>query len=209
MFDSDKRNWIVVLPIVGMGIGYLLLLGYMVWGRAPSLNAAVVSTSPPPPRASIDRWDAYEQVRAAAQAEAADAQPVSASAQWQAVSKEQLLDGASNWSFVFYSPADGSSLDVIASTEAAQVVNQTRVWVTPKVLDEGAWQAGPRDALLAFLAYGGQAFLDEHPQAVVNLHLAESSAGDPVWTIVALNPEDRSLLSTMIDANTGQILSLS
>jgi hypothetical protein len=51
-------------------------------------------------------------------------------------------------------------------------------------------------------------FLDEHPQAVVDLHLAESDSGSPVWAIVALDVSDRSLLSLLIDADTGQVLSV-
>jgi len=207
MADNDKRNWLLVLPVAGMGIGYLVLLGYMLWGNVFGLTAAATTASPTPTRTLIDLWDAYGQARAAAQTEAEDAQFVSASTQWQAVSEQVLLDGASNWSFVFYSSANSNSLDVVANTGTAQVVNQTRVWVAPKMLDEGAWQAGPRDALLAFLAYGGRAFLDEHPQAVVDLHLAESGEGEAVWTIVALNSEDRSLLSLLVDTDTGQVLS--
>ena len=62
-----------------------------------------------------------------------------------------------------------------------------------------------------FLAYDGRTFLAEHPQAMVDLHLAGREANDDgggaVWTIVALDPEDRSLSSLLIDAETKQILS--
>jgi hypothetical protein len=86
------------------------------------------------------------------------------------------------------------------------VANQTRVWVAPGALAEGAWQAEPRDALQVFLAYGGREFLDQHPQAVVNLNLTESEEESPVWTIAALDPADRSLLSLAINAETRQVL---
>ena len=207
MRGNGKRNWLLVLPVAGMGIGYLLLLGYKVWANVLGLTAAATTASPTPARALIDLWDAYGQARAAAQAQAEDAQLVSASTQWQAVDKETLLEGASSWSFVFYSPGNSSSLDVVVNAGTAQVVNQTRVWVAPGVLDEGAWRTGPRDALLVFLAYGGQAFFDKHPQAVLDLHLAEGSGGSPVWSVVVLDPEDRSLLSVLVDAGTGQVLS--
>ena len=77
-----------------------------------------------------------------------------------------------------------------------------------EALAEGAWQAEPQDALQVFLAYGGQEFLDQHPQAVVNLHLAESEEEGPVWTIAALDPADRSLLSLAVSAETRQVLSV-
>jgi hypothetical protein len=154
---------------------------------------------------SIELWDAYGQAQAAAQAQAEDVQLVSASTQWQTASEEAVLDGSTNWSFVFYSPEDGNSIDVTVNVGTAQVVNQTRVWVAPAALAEGAWQAGPREALLVFLAYGGRAFLDEHPQAIVDLHLADGET-ETVWTVVALDPEDRSLFSLLIDAETSQVL---
>ena len=207
MADDGKRNWLLVLPVTGMGIGYLVLLGYLLWCSVPGLTAAATDASPTPTRVLVDLWNGYEQARAAAQVQAPDAQLVSASTQWQVVSEDALLDGASSWSFVFYSPASSSSLDVVVDAGTAQVVNQTRVWVAPGALTEAAWQAGPRDALLVFLAYDGRPFLHEHPQAMVDLHLAEGGERGPVWTIVALDPEDRSLLSTLVDASTGQVLS--
>ncbi len=207
MVDTGGRRTLLLVLVVGSGIGCLLLLGYLLWADVLGLTPATAAP-PAPTRALIGLWDAYEEARAAAQAQAADARLVSAATQWQAVSEEALLAGASNWSFVFYSPASSSSLDVGVSAGTARVVNQTRVWVAPTAMVEGTWQAGPRDALMAFLAYGGRAFLDKYPQAMVDLHLAESDGGGPVWTIVALDPEDRSLLSLLIDADTGQVLSV-
>ncbi|MFQ6101928.1 MAG: hypothetical protein ACE5OS_11950 [Anaerolineae bacterium] len=208
MANKGKLNLIEALLGICMGVSGLLLLGYLLWGSVPSLASPPATATPSTStQAVIDLWDAFEQARAAARVEAGDAQLVSASTQWQAASEEALLDGADNWSFVFYAPASGNAFDVIMSTGAARVVNQTQVWVAPKTLVEGAWRAGPRDALLVFLAYGGRAFLDEHPQAVVDLHLDERDDGGPVWTIVALDSEDRSLVSLLVDTETKQVLS--
>jgi len=206
MASKNRRNWLLVLPLAGLGIGYLLLLGYLLFGNALGLKAAArsVSLTPPPP---VDLWEAYGSAQAVAQARASDAQLVSASAHWHGVSEDALLGGPSNWTFVFYSPASEHSLDVVVNAGMARVVNQTQVWATPIAIAEGSWRAGPGDALLVFLACGGQAFLHEHPQAVVDLHLAGNDEGSPVWTIVALDPETRSLLSLLVDAETGQVLS--
>jgi hypothetical protein len=208
MANNRKRNWLRVLLVVGVAID-LLLVGYVLYllrGETPGPAAA-----PTPTPVLIDLWDAYEQARAAVQAQAQDAQLVSASTQWQVVSEETLLDGASNWSFLFYSPASSDALDVVVNAGTAQVVNQTRVWIAPTAMAEGVWQAGPREVLLVFLAYGGRTFLDEHPQAVVDLHLAGGDEGGTVWIIVALDPglgdEEQSLLSLRIDAETRQVLS--
>jgi hypothetical protein len=193
--------------VAGLGTGYLLLLGYLLFGNALGLRAAARSAALTPTPPTVDLWDVYEQARAAAQARVSDAQLVSASAHWHGVSEDALLGGPSHWTFVFYSPRNDCSLDVVANAGAARVVNQTQVWVTPTAMAEGSWRAGPSDALLVFLACGGRAFLDEHPQAVVDLHLAEAGGTGPVWTIVALDSGDRSLLSLLVDAETGQVLS--
>ncbi len=213
MADEDRKNRLLGLLGVGLGIAGLLLLGYLLryllWGDVSiSASPATTAVPPTPTRALIDLWDAYGQARTVAQARAEDVQLVAASTQWQAASEQALLTGASNWSFVFYSAASDSVLDIVIGVGETQVVNQTRVWVAPKIMAEGAWQSGPKDALLVFLACGGRTFLDEHPQAVVDLHLAEGDSGSPVWAIVALDVSDRSLLSVLIDAGTGQVLSV-
>ena len=210
MANQERRNLIEALLGMCMGVGGLLLLGYFLWGHVPGLASPPATAVPlTPTPALIELWDAYGQARAVARAEAGDAQLVSASTQWQAVSAGTLLDGADNWSFLFYSPVSSEALDVVVDTGTARVVNRTRVWVMPKALAEGDWRAGPRDALLAFLAYGGRVFLEEHPQAVVNLHLAERDDGGPAWSIVALDAKERSLLSLLVDAETGRVASCS
>ena len=140
---KKRSKWVPVLVAASLGLD-LLLLGYMayvLWSRMLE-QATMAMASPTPTQAPIELWDAYEQARAAAQTQAKDAQLVSASTQWQAVSEQAMLDGASNWTFVFYSPTSNNSLDVTVNTGAAQVVNQTRVWGAPNPLTEGAWQAG-------------------------------------------------------------------
>jgi hypothetical protein len=205
--DAGRRNRLEVLLGLGLGVGGLLLIGYFVLIYGPSLKSPPPTVAPPvPPGRLVGLWDAYGQARAAAQAEAGDAQLVSASTQWQAVREEVLLAGTGAWLFVFYSPGSSHVLDVVVDVKKSEVANRTQVWAAPEPLAEGAWQKGPRDALLAFLAYGGREFIDQHPQAAVNLHLADGEEGSPVWTITALDPGDRSLVSVAIDAETMQVL---
>jgi len=206
--DKEKVNWLLAVPVVGLGLGYLLLLGYMLWGNVLGVKAEARTVSSATRPATVDLWDAYGQAHEAAQAQSGDARLVSASTQWHGVSEDALLAGTSNWTFVFHGPASDRSLDVVANAGEARVVNQTQVWNTPTALAEGAWQAaGPRDALLAFLACEGRTFLDGHPQAVVDLHLAAGDGGKPVWSIVAMDPESQELVALLVDAETGQVLS--
>ena len=204
---GKKGNWVLELLVAVLVAGGLAALGYLVWRGMFGPSSAAMPAPPAATRAVVELWDAYERARATAQAQALDAQLVSASAQWQAADERALLVGASEWSFVFYAPGSGNVLDVGASAGAVQLVKETRVWVAPAALTGDAWGAGPKDALLAFLAYEGRAFLEAHPQAVVNLHLGTDDGGRSVWSIVALDVSDRSLFSVVVDAETGEVLS--
>jgi hypothetical protein len=206
MADTGARKkWITVVVAVGLVLDLALVgyVAYLLWNRGP--GAATVP--PTPTKELVELWASYEQARVAARAQAQDAQLVSAKTQWQEASEQDLLDGTGSWSFVFYSQANSHTLDVMVNTGKAQVVRETQVWTDSSVLPEGAWKAGPKDALLVFLAYDGRLFLEQHPQAMVDLHLGDNGEGRVVWTIVALDPEDRSLLSVLIDAETMDVLS--
>ncbi|NLF03179.1 MAG: hypothetical protein GX601_19620 [Anaerolineales bacterium] len=198
------RQWLQVLAAVAIGVGIVAVGGYLLLSR--SASPAPGGSQATPTQSTVELWDAYEQARAAAQGRLADATLVSASTQWQQPDEHALLAGARDWSFVFYSAEQKSVLDVAVSTGEAQVVKQTRVWVAPGILAEGKWRAGPRDALLAFLACEGEAFLADHPETVVDLNLAQGEDGDPVWTVVALDVSDRSALAVSIDGETGSVV---
>ena len=202
--NKQKRTRLLVLPVVSLGIAYLLLLGYLLWGKSLGLTSATAASLTSTP---VDLWDAYELAWAATRAEAPDAQLVSASTQWQTVSEDALLEGAGSWTFVFYSPQSSQVLDVVVNDDVARVLNRTQAWVVPLALTEANWRTGPRDALTAFLACDGRAFLDEHPEAVVDLHLMEDSGGGAVWSIVALDLGSRAVLSVVVDAETGLVVS--
>jgi hypothetical protein len=207
-----KKNRLQVLVGVLLGVAGLALITYLLTRSAPPRSAPWPSgDGGADVRAAVELWDAYEQARAAARAEADDAYLVSASAQWQGADEEALLAGAADWSFVFYSPSSRHVLDVVAGGARALVVNRTRIWDSPTGLAEGGWQEGPRDPLLIFLAYGGAEFVEMRPQALVDLHLARAEvegADGSAWSIAAVDPFDGSVLALVIDGETGQVWSV-
>jgi hypothetical protein len=207
----DRRDWPLMLAAGLLGVALVAVLAYVLLGRGAGLAASggvpAGSTAPTTStRVPVELWGAYEQARSAAEGRTPDAALVSASTQWQQPDEQTLLAGPFDWSFVFYSPEKQITLDVVLASGAAQVVKETQIWVSPGTLGEGKWRAGPRDALLAFLAYGGRPFLEQHPEAVVDLNLGPGEAGTAVWTVVALDVGDRGVLAVSIDAESGAIV---
>jgi hypothetical protein len=199
-----------------LGLGALLALAFFsIYMDSPRLVAQervaqVVMTSVPPTAAPemLDLWDGYGRALAAAQAEAADAQLVSASAQWQSPEEEALLAGTEVWAFTFHSAAGGGLVDVVVTPYQATVVNQSLAGVAPDLLTYGKWHEGPRDALLIFLAHGGRDFLTAHPQAAVELHLNEYRDGYPAWNAIAVDAQSRESLTVTINAATMAMISV-
>lgn len=195
------------LAFLTLGIICLSLYGFLFWSGRIAGNPGPAAAPPSPGQESIDLWDAYERAQAAARQNGRDAQPVSASAQWQSATENALLTGPSQWAFGFYAPNDNQVLDVIVTRESARIVDQSRAWDALATLGDGAWREGPRDPLLVFLARGGREFLESHEQAVVSVHLANSKGEGPLWDVAAVTMGDRSVLALRIDAETLEVLS--
>jgi hypothetical protein len=189
------------------------MLGWLVYlllqGRQVDSNAAAAARtrSIAEEEAALDLWGAYAQALVAARAQADDVRLVSASTYWQVTDGRSPAETNNRWSFVFYSPTDSFSLDVVVDVDEAYVVNQTRIWKTPDLLSPGGWQAGPKEALQVFFAYGGRSFVEDYPQATIDLHLAAGAGGKAVWTIVALDPAGGDPLAISIDAETRRVIS--
>lgn len=200
------QRWISVLEVIGVLI-LLPLVGYLIYEQQGELfRTERRATTPVPTSPPVELWDAYEKALAVAKAHAEDAQLVSASTQWQAADKEALLAGSPRWSFTFYTAADGQILDITVEGERANFVKATKVWEAPPLLSGERWRFGPGEALLVFLAYGGEDFLTDHPKALTDLHLGPDSEGRTVWNVVAFDSETQALCSVTIDAATWQVL---
>jgi len=195
------------LALLMLGIICLSLYGFLFWSDHVASNPEPTAPPPSAGQEAVDLWEAYNRAQMAARASDPDAQPVSASTQWQAATEDALLAGAHQWSFGFYGARDEKAIDVVVTPGSARLANQAQVWDAPLTLSEGAWQQGPRDALLVFLARGGREFLQKHKQAVVSMHLANSEEAGPLWDVAAVTMGDRSLVAVRIDAETLEVLS--
>jgi hypothetical protein len=205
-----------VMGIGLLGLSALLALFFLssYMGNRPSAaqerGAEVVMTSVPPTAepTMLDVWEGYGRALGAAQAEAVDAQLVSASAQWQAPQEEALLAGADTWAFTFYSDASRRIIDVVVTAERAFVVNQSEAGLAPAPLTNGKWHEGPRDALLVFLAHGARDFLAVHPQATVELRLNQHSDGYPLWNVIAIDSQSRESFTVTVNAASMAMVSV-
>lgn len=206
MSEGRRNRLEAVAGIVLGGLGVLLVAVLMWRYLAPSATEER-SVGPPTAEPGIGLREAYEMAAAAAQSEAESAQLVSASTQWQGPDEGRLLAGSDTWSFVFYAVADSSILDVVVGDEAATVVNRTQVLITPALLPEDVLRDGPEDALVIFLAYGGSAFLEEHPSAIVDLHLGPGDGANAVWSANAVDIEQGGSVSVVVDAATHNVIS--
>ena len=173
-----------------------------------AVEAVMTSVPPTGEPEMLDLWNGYGWALGAAQAEAVDAQLVSASTQWQAVQEETLLGGSDAWAFTFYSAAGGRMIDVVVTAEKALVVNQSHTAIAPVMLTYGRWHEGPQDALLIFLAHGARDFLLAHPQATVELHLNQHKDGYPLWNAVAIDSQSRESFTVTVNAATMAMISV-
>ena len=205
--SEGRRNRLEAVAGIVLGSLGVLLLAVLAWRYVAPPSPEGSSVGPPTAEPGIGLWEAYERAAAAAQSEAEDAQLVSASTQWQGPDEESLVAGGDTWSFVFYAVADSSILDVVVGDEATTVVNRTQVLITPALLPEEVLREGSRDALVIFLAYAGSAFLEEHPSAIVDLHLGAGDGGNAVWSANAVDIEQGSAVSVVIDAATHDVIS--
>ena len=211
MGTHSGRKWILALEIAGIMV-LMPLFGYLIYEQREMLfgagqEATLPRLNPPAPTPPpIELRDAYEAALGVARGYAEDVQIISASTSWHDADKEALLAGAAAWSFVFYAPTDSQTLDIVVDDSGASLVKATRVWEAPPPISRDGWHSELKEAVLVFLAYGGEEFLAAHPQAQIDLHLGPDSEGRTVWNIVAFDKEGQALCSVTIDAATRHVL---
>lgn len=204
--EKGGRSPLLAVVVGVAGLALLLLLG----GRVLSASWNDAESGPPTPtRQLVGLWGTYQQAQAAVTAAGIDLQPISAASHWESPDGETLRSGRGEWTFVFYDSAEKEALDVVVSEGAGRIVDRNRIWEAPEILAEEIVWRGPQEAVAIFLAYGGEEFLTEHPEAIVSAHLGTNDAGRPVWTVSAVNVADHDVLSVMTDAETNRVLSTS
>lgn len=192
------RRVLIVLLVATLGVTGAMALWAWTAGPDGGSPTAPVVPSPRVPTAE----EALRPAKEAARGWQGDAQLVGVSASWSRARRETLLAGPTGWSFLFYSPAAGEIRYVGVDGGGAALGRQFPAPTPPETLE--GWQFPAADALLVFLASGGEQYLRERPGAAVHIHLGAES-GRAVWTILAVEGAQEPFV-VRLDARTGERL---
>lgn len=200
---GTKRILIVLLVAV-LAVTLILLLWAWTGGPGGSSGgpAAPSLASPAAPLPTAE--EALGLAKEAALGWQPDVRLVSVSATWSRARRETLLAGPTGWSFAFYSPSAGEIQYVGVGPEGASLGRRFPAPTPPETVEEGNWRFTAADALLFFLASGGEGYLRDHPAAAINIRLGVE-AGQVVWTILAVEG-DKEPFVLRLDARTGERL---
>lgn len=193
------RRILIILLVATLGVTGVMVL----WAGTARPTAVSPTVSTVPSSAVPTAEEALRPAKEAALGWRSDARLVGVSATWSRARRESLLAGPTGWSFVFYSPSAGEILYVGVGPEGASLGRRFPAPVPPETIEEN-WRFAAADALLVFLASGGEKYLRNHPAAAVNLRLGRES-GQIVWTVLAVEGNKEPFI-LRLDARTGERL---
>lgn len=166
-----------------------------------------INTLPPPEELSCPASETYPEASGLARDWQGDARLVGLSATWREPTEEALLHGQATWTFRFLSPS--------ANQTYRAIITEGRIEGAPGEThkthgEEIKWeqvQLDCADALLLFLSHGGSEFLAQHHVTTVRLQLSAGLVrGRTVWMLAALSSTDRTGITLVVDALSGEIL---
>lgn len=203
----SKRLLVIALSVVALLV--VAVYGTLFLKASASRNPVErsVNTLPPPEQLSCTASEVYPEAMKLARNWQGDARLVELSATWREPSERDLLHGQAIWAFRFFSPS--------ANQVYRAIVTEGKLEGTPGETqktnsDEIRWEqlrVKCADALLLFLSRGGSEFLTHHHVTTVRLQLSEGLVpGRTVWMIAALSSTDRTGMTLLADALSGEIL---
>ncbi len=154
----------------------------------------------------------YPLAEAAAIAWAADAQLVSANADWPRVLEIGQVGQPTTWNYRFYSPAKKRLFFVFVEPDETVRTIEHRIPVTlpPATVDLEEWQVDSPVALAVWLDYGGSKLLRNNPglEVVAQLRRVNNNP-DPVWMVIGLDKRTDDLHVVVVDATQGAVVTTS
>ncbi len=200
------------LTRIGLGVLILVLLVTLAFILLSLLNVIGTPTTAAP-TGKTQIWRAADsgltleasaqQAAARAQTWAADAVLIRAEAAWRPGAEGRQLDVPPvTWSFYYYSPALHALASVVVAREQLFWVPPLEISYAPKIIPTLP-RYGIEVAWLSFRAAGGDNFLRQHPEAMVDFRLRPHTSG-VVWSVAAF--ESKDYLEVLIDAESGAVL---
>jgi hypothetical protein len=198
---------IVILGLIVVGL-YVALGGLFITRRGAQATRKSYITYPDPGVQRVSAHRAYAQAQVQAQTWQADAQLAGARASFRRESPG-VVGGGQTWSFQFFSPSTSQLYLLPMQGEQPQVESaaERRVHAEITSVEVAQWQVDSEDALLFFLSHGGEEFLRQNPEAVINLQLIPpKKEGGLIWLASGVAQAGQAVFFVQIDAQTGSVI---
>lgn len=153
----------------------------------------------------------FQPAQTASQDWAADAQLISASANWPGVLSVGQVGEPVEWSYRFYSPSLKRLLitKVEPDNQLTNVEHIGKITLPPPTLTTESWLIDSSAALAIWLDYGGAELLRRNPglELLVQLRAIKDYPG-PVWMVIGLDKRTQDIFVVVIDAAEGTVVSI-
>jgi len=161
-----------------------------------------------PDKPGFTAQEALPSAQEAARAWQEDAQLVSANASWRGLPADELLEEEASWAFAYFSPGARALRVLQVTPEGAEEAETMDANPNAKVVDADSWHVDSGEVLSTFLQQGGRDFLQENPEATVNLRLGSTEdGGSLVWLAMGISSADKRTIVVQVDPVTGAVKS--
>ncbi len=181
----------------------------------PGVATNVVNPAQPKPTHTVEfvavtGLKQYPPVWAAAQAWAADAQLVSANADWPKVLDRTHVGEPTLWTYRFYSQAKARLFfaTITPEGELETFEHVAPVTLPPRTIAVESWLIDSPAALAMWLDSGGAKVLGNNPGMEMMIQLrGVNNNPNPIWMVIGLNNQTQEVYKVIIDATQGVVTS--
>lgn len=219
----NRLEWILGIILVVLLV-VVAVLSLTFWFRndrtavsPPSANSATIIAQRADDIAPTPEYDgrsaivAYAAAQETAESWQPDAQILTAQATWpQGATAQELRVGETSWGFTFYSPAAQKIAVFSVVEDNVALVSEGDHQQTDPLLSASGWNLDSDEAIKAFLAGGGNRFLNDSGVTTLTMALMASDIeenGRLEWQISLFSTQTGQAFTMRLDATNGDILS--
>jgi len=195
----------------------MLILRFQSEPATESAAASTTGTPGPQPThtvtfTQVTGLSQYHLAETKAKAWAADAQLVSANANWPHVLNETQVGEPETWTYHFYSPSKEHLYIVNVQPDGRVLGFEHVIQITlpPPVLETESWMVDSPAALAAWLDHGGADLIRTNPglEMIIQLrHLRDHP--NPVWMVIGSDQRTEDIRITVVDTVEGNVVETS